>query len=628
MCGLNGIYAFNHSANLPSREELVVTRDHMQARGPDGCGEWWNEDKRLGLGHRRLAIVDLSDRAGQPMRSDCGRFVLVFNGEIYNHQILRSDLEKQGAVFRTGSDTEVLLHLYARKGSAMVHDLRGMFAFAIWDDLARSLFLARDPYGIKPLYTANDGWTFRFASQVKALLAGGQISRVHEPAGTVGFLLLGSVPEPFTLYRDIRQLPAGHTQLIDALGPREPRPYCSIAQIISDGEQSPMRVQEVQDRVSAALLDSVRAHLVADVDVGLFLSSGIDSGALLGLTKDAGHSQIRTISLSFSEYVGTDQDEGPLAQSVSELYGSHHTKRLFGRHDFAAAFPEVMAAMDQPTIDGINMWFVAKAAREAGLKVALSGVGGDELFAGYPSFSDIPRAVRALALPSIVPCAGLAWRHALQLSRFGSRHPKLQGLLEYGGSYPGAYLLRRGLILPFELDAILDHETLNTGFLRLDLLGLIRRSITPMPNAAVARVAALESTNYMRNQLLRDADWAGMAHGVEVRTPFVDVALLRAVSPALPHIRHSDKKMYVANAPRTPLPPEITSRKKLGFAVPTQQWTTDASVAQVATKGMSSRKWAIQVLENFHGHASLAGLGNANGGLISTGIAPEELLPA
>lgn len=628
MCGLNGVYAFNHSANLPSREELIATRDHMQARGPDGCGEWWNGDKRLGLGHRRLAIVDLSDRAAQPMRSDCGRFVLVFNGEIYNHQILRSDLEKQGAVFRTGSDTEVLLHLYARKGSAMVHDLRGMFAFAIWDDLASSLFLARDPYGIKPLYTSNDGWTFRFASQVKALLAGGQISRVHEPAGTVGFLLLGSVPEPFTLYRDIRQLPAGHTQLIDALGPREPRPYCSIAQIIGDGEQRPVRLQEVQNRVSAALLDSVRAHLVADVDIGLFLSSGIDSGALLGLTRDAGHSQIRTISLSFSEYVGTDQDEGPLAQSVSELYGSHHTKRLFGRHDFAAAFPEVMAAMDQPTIDGINMWFVAKAAREAGLKVALSGLGGDELFAGYPSFSDIPRAVRALALPSRIPFAGLAWRHAIRLSKLGRQRPKLQGLLEYGGSYPGAYLLRRGLLLPFELDTILDYDTLNTGLSRLDLLGLIRRSIAPVPNAAVARVSALESANYMRNQLLRDADWAGMAHGVEVRTPFVDVELLRAVSPALPHIRYSDRKMYVANAPQVPLPPAIAGRKKLGFTVPTQRWTTEDGVAQGATMGMASRQWALQILGNFHNHASSTGVKNANDGRLSTGFVPEEFLPA
>ena len=192
-------------------------------------------DRRCGLGHRRLSIIDLSDRASQPMTSEDGRFVVVFNGEIYNYPQLRTELETDGAHFRTTSDTEVLLHLYARHGGEMVHRLRGMFAFAIWDQVQRRLFLARDPYGIKPLYTANDGWTFRFASQVKALLAGGHVSRDPEPAGVVGFHLFGSVPEPFTLYRDVRSLPAGHTQWVDAAGPREPKPFSNLAEVLAKG---------------------------------------------------------------------------------------------------------------------------------------------------------------------------------------------------------------------------------------------------------------------------------------------------------------------------------------------------------------------------------------------------------
>src|SRR5579859_6565843 len=235
MCGINGIFAFHSAASAPQETELVKTREAMHARGPDATGDWRSADRRCALGHRRLSIIDLSERASQPMISDDGRLAVVFNGEIYNYPQLRSALETEGIRFRTTSDTEVLLHLYARYGGEMVHRLRGMFAFAIWDEALRSLFLARDPYGIKPLYTANDGWTFRFASQVKALLAGGNVSRDPEAAGIVGFHLFGSVPEPFTLYREIRALPAGHTQWVDAAGPREPKPFANLAEVLSRG---------------------------------------------------------------------------------------------------------------------------------------------------------------------------------------------------------------------------------------------------------------------------------------------------------------------------------------------------------------------------------------------------------
>src|SRR5215212_6149632 len=201
----------------------------MASRGPDGAREWFSSDGGVALGHRRLSIIDLSEAGAQPMTSADGKLVVTFNGEIYNYKELRRELEAKGYVFRSHSDTEVLLHLYADKGEAMVHDLRGMFAFAIWDARRGEMFLARDPYGIKPLYTANDGWTFRFASQVKALVAGGQISRDPEPAGVVGYHLFGCLPEPFTLYREIQALPAGHTQWIDSSGPREPKPFRTIA---------------------------------------------------------------------------------------------------------------------------------------------------------------------------------------------------------------------------------------------------------------------------------------------------------------------------------------------------------------------------------------------------------------
>jgi len=382
MCGINGVVAYHSASGAPDEAELLATREAMRARGPDGAGAWWSLDRRCGLGHRRLSIIDLSDRALQPMTSEDSRFVVVFNGEIYNYPQLRAELEADGTRFRTTSDTESLLHLYARHGAEMVQRLRGMFAFAIWDEARRGLFLARDPYGIKPLYTANDGWTFRFASQVKALLAGAHISRDPEPAGVVGFHLFGSVPEPFTLYRDIRSLPAGHTQWVDAAGPREPEPFSNLAEVLAKGATDPAPAVEITERVRAGVLDSVRAHLLADVEVGIFLSAGVDSGALLGCMRDAGLGEIRAITLAFEEFRDTSEDEAPLAASVCEQYGAHHVVRCLREQEFVQDLPAILEAMDQPSIDGVNAWFVSKAAREAGLKVAISGLGSDELLDG------------------------------------------------------------------------------------------------------------------------------------------------------------------------------------------------------------------------------------------------------
>ena len=577
----------------------------MRARGPDGAGSWWSRDRHCGLGHRRLSIIDLSDRASQPMTSDDGRVVIVFNGEIYNYPQLRVELEADGAHFRTTSDTEALLHLYSRDGANMVHRLRGMFAFAIWDEERRGLFLARDPYGIKPLYTANDGWTFRFASQVKALLAGGQVSRDPEPAGMVGFHLFGSVPEPFTLYREIRALPAGHTQWVDIAGPREPKPFANLAQVLAEGAANRAAAGELPERVREGVLDSVRAHLLADVEVGVFLSAGVDSGALLGLMRDAGQREIRAITLTFEEFRGTSEDEAPLAARVCEHYGACHVVRRLSEQEFFDDLPVIFAAMDQPSIDGVNTWFVSKAAKEAGLKVAISGLGGDELFGGYPSFIDLPRWRRRFGLLAAVPGMGFVARKLINAVAPGiSRtRPKALGVLEYSDTWPGAYLLRRGLYLPYELPKVMDAEIAHEGLRRLTPLRRLAASLSPDPRSDVARVCVLESAHYMRNQLLRDADWAGMAHSLEIRVPLVDFVLLGTLASAIPVLTPGAGKAALAKAPTTPLPHEVVTRSKSGFGVPTSAWM-NAAVTQAAgpigcvveAKGLVSRRWSRAVL--------------------------------
>ncbi|HVH78991.1 MAG TPA: asparagine synthetase B, partial [Stellaceae bacterium] len=278
MCGIAGIYGHHPVANPVEPAELLRMRDRMTPRGPDGAGAWYSEDRRVGLANRRLAIIDLSERGAQPMLSADGKLAVTYNGEIYNYRDLRRRLEARGSVFRSDTDTEVLLHLYAWKGEAMLAELRGMFAFALWDSDAGRLLLARDPYGIKPLYYADDGWTFRLASQVKALVAGERISLDPEPAGWAGFFLFGSVPEPFTIYRESRAVPTGSAMWIDRQGPHAPVRYCDLSSIFDAAPPERGTAADFPERLRAALLDSVRHHLVADVRIGLFLSAGIDSG--------------------------------------------------------------------------------------------------------------------------------------------------------------------------------------------------------------------------------------------------------------------------------------------------------------------------------------------------------------
>jgi asparagine synthase (glutamine-hydrolysing) len=509
------------------------------------------------------------------MQSADGKLVVIFNGEIYNHHALRTDLEAQGHSFRTQSDTEVLIHLYAAKGAAMVHYLRGMFAFALWDSEKRGLLLARDPFGIKPLYYADDGNTLRFASQVKALLAGGKVSREPDPAGWVGFYLFGNVPDPFTTCRDIRAFPAGTTVWIDASGVGAPTRYFAVSEAYLRAEDCDPKLtpSEAHGRVRSALIDSVRLHMQADVPVGIFLSGGIDSCALLGLMRDIGQQRIDAVTVTYEEYRGEPEDEAPLAAECAARYGASHTIRVVTEREFRDDLPRIVEAMDQPTIDGINTWFVSKAASELGLKVAISGVGGDEIFGGYPSFRDIPRWVRLAAVPSRIPLLGDAFRHfAAALGLTNILGPKAAGLLKYGGTYAGAYFLRRGLFMPWELAAVMDKDLVTEGLRRLRPIRHIGEALAPRPRSSFGKVATLEALLYMRDRLLRDTDWASMAHSLEVRVPLVDVELLRAVAPAMTQLPNGSGKRVLAASPGSPLPPEIARRAKTGFGTPVGDW--------------------------------------------------------
>jgi asparagine synthase (glutamine-hydrolysing) len=461
MCGINGILRLSDAAPPIDRDELLRTRDAMTARGPDGSGFWIDGEARVALASRRLAILDLSAAGAQPMASGDGRFRIVINGEIYNFGELRRELEGEGVRFRSRSDTEVVLALYARDGVAMLPRLRGMFGLAIWDDREKSLLLARDPLGIKPLYLSTAGGCLRFASQVKALTEGGAVSLETDPAGVAGFLLWGSVPEPLTIRRAVRALPAGHFVVVRDGRIGEPE---AIAHPNVPGMEP-----------AEAIEDSVRAHLVSDVPVAVFLSAGLDSGLIAALARRHLPEPPTTFTLRFDELAGTPGDEAPLAAEVARRLGTRHVERRVGRSDFAGLWPGALAAMDQPSIDGFNTYVVSRAAHEAGLKVVLSGLGGDEIFGSYPSFTGVPRLERAARRAGRLPGLGALWPGVAKA--FAGDRPKLAGLLRYGGTLPGAYFLRRGLFLPEELPALMGREAAAEALSHYDPVADAARSL-------------------------------------------------------------------------------------------------------------------------------------------------------
>ena len=602
MCGIAGIASLSDSLRNDFLDQLKQLSQSLEIRGPDADGNWVSPGGAVAMAHRRLSILDVRERANQPMRSADGRYVLVFNGEIYNYRELREELERRGRKLVTTGDTEVLLQLYMEHGTAMLNRLRGMYAFAIWDEVEQRLVLARDPFGIKPLYYGVSQGHFYFASQVRALRGIPGVDLGAEAAGHVGFLVWGSVPEPYTMHRGIRCLPSGSCLTVAGGQVGEPVEFASPAREFSrfDDAEKPKSEEETYERLHAALQESVRMHLVSDVPVSLFLSAGLDSGMVTALAAEA-HDGLEGLTLSFDRMKGKPEDETPLAAEVAKRYGIRHYAHYVNQSTFIAHRQRLMERMDQPTIDGVNTYFVSLLARERGYKVALSGLGGDELFGGYPSFAHVPRLVHRLGAWQRFPRFGAGMRRvaAPVLSRFTS--PKYASLFEYGGSWGGAYLLRRGLFMPWEVAEILGPEMAQKGWEELASIrqmnalagSLDQRKLDGQ--ADFLRVSALEMQFYMRTQLLRDADWAGMAHSVEIRVPLVDMVLLRQVAGLRASV-YSPRKPHVVRALEKPLPEDVVLRQKSGFVVPVREWMQEET-ERAPRRGL--RHWATYIYRYF-----------------------------
>lgn len=586
MCGIAGFVGVN-TCGLPSSEVQRRILNSMQKRGPDEIGKWIHPYNKAIFLHRRLSIRDLSPHGAQPMTSANKQYTIVFNGEIYNSDELRTWVPRYP--FRGTSDTECILALYQDFGAQMLAFLRGMYAFAIWDEQKEALFLARDPYGIKPLYIAQTPSGFWFASQVKSLLHVPQVDLSPAPAGHAGFFLWGSVPEPYSLYRGICSLRSGHSLWLERGHQPQIRQFASISKSLAEAFPLPQE-ESATARLQSAIHDSVRMHFVSDVPVATFLSAGLDSSTILANAVDIFPShRLNALTLGFETYRGTLNDETTGAALIAKQYGVTHQTRTIGRTDFASETSSFLDAMDQPSVDGINTYFVAKMAREAGYKVALSGIGGDELFGGYGSFKQVPLAVKLVRATGIPRRFGGIFRECIEryLARLTS--PKYAGLLEYGSTVEGAYLLRRGLFMPWELPGVLDPDLAAAGFEELENSTYETEELRRIKRLPLRlQVGFLESTRYMRNQLLRDADWAGMAHSVEIRTPLVDFFLLKQIAWLL-RSKSPPAKLAMAKTPHRALPHEILYRRKTGFSVPVREWLAE-SVPEKPERGL--RSWA------------------------------------
>jgi asparagine synthase (glutamine-hydrolysing) len=578
MCGIVGIIGLK--APVPA-EMLERSTQSLAHRGPDDGGTIILRDCaggiEIGLGNRRLAILDLSPLGHQPMQDPATGNWIVYNGEIYNFREVRARLERAGFQFISHSDTEVILKAYAYWGEKCLPEFRGMFAFAIWDAQRKNLFLARDPMGIKPLYYYHSERYFLFSSEVRTLLGTGLVPHRIDLTGLSHYMRFGSLYDPNTLVEGIHALPPGHwtrwqngevqqVQYWDLLD----RQHAECAEP-AFGEEAEKR-REMENQIAAMLDECVRMQLVSDVPVGVFLSGGIDSCSLVGILRRAGL-RPSTFSIVFRE---ADYSEAEYSRAVADQFHTDHHEITVSQSDLFAAIDPAIRAMDLPTIDGINTYFVSEKTRAAGVKVALSGLGGDEMFVGYASFRDVPRAERFANALDRVPASvrRLLASAVANLTAATDQSRKLASLVRNREVHP--YLLSRMLFAPDQCNDLTASQT-NPGCLLHDssLNNLVEHSRSLDP---INRVSFLEARCYMLNTLLRDSDFMSMAHGLEVRVPLIDHRLAQRVL-ALPGPWKLDSitpKPLLLKALGSTLPDKIVHRRKRGFTLPFEHWLRDA----------------------------------------------------
>jgi asparagine synthase (glutamine-hydrolysing) len=548
MCRLAGIY---HPDSLNLKDTIVRMRDSMQHGGPDDAGIFLHDKWPLALGHRRLSLIDLTSAGHQPMTFPERGLTIVFNGEIYNYQEIRNTLTHLGYQFHTSTDTEVILKAYDRWGIDCFDFFNGMFALAIWDEMKQELVLARDHAGIKPMYYYISGETLVFASEIRAF----QHSDIHfkeHPKWKASFLAFGHLPEPITTLDGVVPLEKG-TALVFSVPSLSSKKYTLFKWKFSSDL---IEEEEAIFLIRETIQKSVERHMISDAPLGLFLSGGIDSSILTIIASNAAKS-LQTLSIVFKEQKFSEEK---FQKIIVEQTKSSHTSYLVTKKEFDDNLFDSLLAMDLPSLDGINTYFISKYARAHGLKAVLSGLGADELFGGYPSFYNQSKINLLNFLPDKLL---LTFQH---LPDYRLRKISYIGIHNTAAEY----LTHRGIFTPLSIAEILD----TTQDEVVQTITDISKSYYPGSLKNGNRMSWMETSYYMQNQLLKDADYMSMWHGLELRVPFLDKELMMLVSQVNPTLKYNRKtpKYLLVKSFMNELPEQIWNRKKQGFTFPFDGW--------------------------------------------------------
>lgn len=579
MCGILG----QISNNKIDKKEFEENLSMLNHRGPDDSGNFV-EDK-VAFGQTRLSIIDLSKEGHQPMVSNCDNYIIIYNGEVYNFEEIKKDLIEKKYNFHSNTDTEVILNGFVEYKEKIVNKLNGMFAFSIYNKTTKELFLARDKSGIKPLYYFKDDENFVYSSELKTLK---KYSLDISSDSKIVFLLLGYIPEPYTIYQNILMLPAGHYGYYknNKLSTTQYDEYTYEPKINKPYNEILKNSKELFDK-------AIKRHLISDAPIGTFLSGGLDSSAITAVAAKY-KTNLQTLSLVFED---KELSEEYYQDLVVDRYKTKHTKYLIDEKLFLNTIDDFFESMEQPTIDGLNTYFVSKAAKESGLTTVLSGVGGDEIFYGYPSFKD----GKTLKFLTNIPYS------LIKIFEYSKKYKKLELLqAEKELAY---YLPKRALFSPKEIAEILNIKKSKVYSLIVKLYKLYNSSHI---NQIEDKISFYELNLYMKNQLLRDTDVFGMAHSLEIRVPFLDKDLVDYILKVEPKEKFGDfNKQLLADISKDILPEEIYDRKKMGFVLPFENWfrknidrfdiNNDMKIKFKNKQITWSRFWAILVLEKFDG---------------------------
>jgi len=556
MCGICGFYSKKRKLGKETLEKMNKAQAH---RGPDDSGTFF--DQGVGLGHKRLSVIDLSSRAHQPMFNEDRSLAVVFNGTIFNFQELREQLLEKGHGFQSQSDTEVLLHLYEEEREGLLEKLKGQFAFALWDGRERRLMLARDRLGIKPLYFAFRDETLLFASEARTLPVSGALPRELDQDGLVSFLECNSVSPPLTIFRGVETLPAGHFLIFDGEEVRVRRYW----DVVFPAKKDRGDFEESKRELREALFQSVESMLVGDVPVGVFLSGGIDSSVIAGILRKLGRRDVEAFSIVFQE---AEYSELPYARKVAEHNNLPFHSLEISASDLMRELPNMIRAMDQPTGDGLNTYLVSRHTKKR-VTVALSGLGGDELFFGYHLFRMIPR-ILSLTRP-LFRLPPLLRRRAYALARgltpMLGLNARLPEVLNGPDPFSAAY---RSMRMIFSEDIIrksIDAPSRERFPFRDLLADCVKKGAHLQHREAVSY---LELKNYMQNTLLRDSDIMAMAHALEVRFPLLDEGIVD-LALQMPARAKEGKGIFIESV-KDLLPEEVRTRRKMGFSFPIPVW--------------------------------------------------------